>query len=117
MRQKKLEVENFLKTFKQKMKIWEVLFLDQRSKNVQALLDLELTPKDRQKTLSHLEVIDFSEGPKKDQFFSGQELWVFGKSIKKKEIYIKISLGFDGNHVICISFHLAEHKMYYPLKT
>ena len=43
-------------------------------------------------------------------------MWVFGKLIKNHEIYIKISLGIEGSSVICISFHLAEYKMTYPLK-
>jgi len=30
--------------------------------------------------------------------------------------FIKITLGIEGSSVICISFHLAEHKMQYPLK-
>lgn len=41
-------------------------------------------------------------------------MWVFGKSINKKEIYIKISTGLPNNKTWCISFHIAEHKMHYP---
>jgi len=43
-------------------------------------------------------------------------MWVFGKTIKEKEVYIKITMGVKDNSVICISFHLARHKMNYPLK-
>lgn len=43
---KSKEVEHFLKEFKQKMKIWDVLFRDERGKNAQALADLELRPSD-----------------------------------------------------------------------
>lgn len=35
------EVSTFLKDFKEKMKIWDVLFRDERGKNTQALVDLE----------------------------------------------------------------------------
>lgn len=38
------EVALFLSTFKEKMKFWDVLFRDDRGKNVQALIDLELRP-------------------------------------------------------------------------
>jgi hypothetical protein len=41
------EVAAFLKDFKEKMKFWEVLFRDDRGKNAQALVDLELRPIER----------------------------------------------------------------------
>ena len=43
-------------------------------------------------------------------------MWIFGKDVKGKEIYIKITMGSFGNSVICISFHIAEYEMQYPLK-
>jgi hypothetical protein len=43
-------------------------------------------------------------------------MWVFGKIVKKKEVYIKITIGAMDSGVICISFHLAQYKMNYPLK-
>jgi len=36
--------------------------------------------------------------------------------IQKKEVYIKITMGAMSSSVICISFHLAQQKMQYPLK-
>jgi hypothetical protein len=36
--------------------------------------------------------------------------------IKKKQVYIKITMGFKGASVLCISFHLAEHELNFPLK-
>ena len=83
---------------------------------MQALIDLELTPNDRLSILSKLNVKDYSEGPLEEKLYGGTNMWVFGKTIKKKEVYIKISLGAIGTTVICISFHLAEHKINYPLK-
>jgi hypothetical protein len=41
---KEAEVITFLKKFKEKMEIWDVLFRDDRGKNAQALVDLELRP-------------------------------------------------------------------------
>lgn len=110
------EVSDFLKEFKQKMTIWEVLFRDERGKNAQALVDLELRPNDRKSILENLQTIDYSEGPIEEKLYGGSAMWVFGKTIKKKEVYIKITLGAMGSSVICISFHLAEYKMLYPLK-
>lgn len=110
------EVEAFLKEFKEKMNFWNVLFRDERGKNAQALVDLELRPIDRRLALEQLKSIDFSEGPLEEKLYGGSDMWVFGKTIKKKEVYIKITIGGFGSSVICISFHLAEHKMQYPLK-
>ncbi len=110
------ETGAFLKDFKEKMKFRDVLFRDDRGKNAKALLELELRPMDRKAILEALEVRDYSEGPNKDQLYGGSDLWVFGKTTKKKEVYIKISMGAAGSGVICISFHLAEYKMNYPFK-
>lgn len=106
----------FLKDFKEKMKFWDVLFRDDRGKNTQALVDLELRPIERKAILEALEFEDYSEGPLEEKLYRGANMWVFGKIIKKKEVYIKITMGAMGSSVICISFHLAQHKMKYPLK-
>ena len=112
----KEEVETFLREFKQKMKIWSVLFRDDRGKNAQTLADLELRPVDREKVLEALGLEDYSEGPREEKLYKGSDLWVFGKEIKKNELYIKISIGFAGGSVLCISFHVAKDKMKYPFK-
>lgn len=109
-------VASFLKEFKEKMGFWDVLFRDDRGKNAQALIDLELRPIERKKILELLETKDYSEGPLEEILYKGSDMWVFGKLIKNKEIYIKITMGALGCEVICISFHLAQHKMIYPLK-
>ena len=43
-------------------------------------------------------------------------MWVFGKDVRGREIYIKIALGMQGGQTICISFHIAEHPLKYPFK-
>ena len=103
------EVTSFLKDFKEKMKFWDVLFRDDRGKNAQALVNLELRPMERKTILEAL-------ARSKKNLYGGADMWVFGKIIKKKEVYIKITIGAKESSVICISFHLAEHKMNYPLK-
>jgi len=110
------EAEAFLKIFHDKLKIWDVLYWDDRGKNTQALADLELRPVERTKILENLKPVDYSEGPMTDNFNSGSEIWVFGKEVKNQEVYIKITPGIPGSSVICISFHIAEHRMNYPLK-
>ncbi|WP_352422962.1 toxin [Proteiniphilum sp.] len=98
------------------MKIWDVMFRDERGKNFETLSELEIRPIDRKKVLEDLDVADYSEGPFEDTLYKGADMWVFGKTIKNREVYIKISLGEARSNVICISFHLAEYKMTYPFK-
>lgn len=111
-----VEVTSFLRNFKEKMKFWDVLFRDDRNKNAQALIDLELRPIDRITVLETLDIKDYSEGPLTETLYRGADMWVFGKTVKKKEVYIKITMGAMNSSAICISFHLAQHKMNYPFK-
>ena len=106
----------FLKEFKEKMVFWDVIFRDDRGKNTQTLTELEITPIGRKKVLEVLQVKDYSQGPLVETLYKGTDMWVFGKRIKNKEVYIKITIGAPSSNVICISFHLAEYKMLYPLK-
>lgn len=110
------EVETFLKDFKLKMRVFNILFRDERKKNTQALLSLEITPLARKEIIEKLTATEYSEGPLNDSLYGIASMWVFGKKIKGKEIYIKLSKGLPDSSVLCISFHDAEHAMNYPLK-
>jgi hypothetical protein len=104
-------IQSFLRDFKAKFGIWGVVFRDDRGKNAKALLDLDITPVYREQVLRELQVTDYYEGPKRETLYGGSDMWIFGKTIKGQEVYIKITLGFAGAQVICISFHVAEHSM------
>ena len=111
------EVEAFLAEFHARMKVWSVTFRDDRGKNMEALVVLGIVPRARERMLVELTVTDFSEGPMKDKLNSGPDLWVFGKELKARELYIKITLGVTGDgKVTCISFHAAVHPMKFPLR-
>jgi len=64
-----------------------------------------------------LSVLDYSLGPQPDLNRSG-EVWVFGKSISGLEIYIKLKIVEtpSSEAAVCLSFHIAERPMAYPLK-
>ena len=111
------EVTAFLNDFKVKLDTWGIFFRDDRGKNFQTLLDLELTYNDRIQVLKDLKKEDYSEGPLEDRLYGKASMWVFGKTVKAKEIYIKITLGSADAKVICISFHTSAHPMTYPLKS
>jgi hypothetical protein len=110
------EVERFLKDFKTKMKIYRIIFWDDRGKNTQALLDLEITPVRRREVIESLNTEDYSQGPLEEKMSGMLPMWVFGKELKKTEVYIKICMGAANSNVICISFHPSEHPMNYPFK-
>jgi hypothetical protein len=105
-----------VKEFHIKIKMWDILFLDERDKNSQTLSDLELMPNERKKIIEKLEIDDYCEGPLEETQYGGSEMWVFGRMLRRKEIYIKITLGALNTSVICISFHIAEYKMNYQFK-
>jgi hypothetical protein len=110
------EVSAYLQAFKAKMAVWGVVFRDDRGKNTLALLELGLTPADRKAVLMSLVPEDYYKGPRNEMLYGGQDMWEFGRTITTQEVYIKISEGFEGAQVLCISFHPAERPMLYPLK-
>src|SRR4030042_7043444 len=80
-----------------------------RQKNLDAIGQLGLTLADVQDEILSLSVDDFSEGPLKDKHVPG-DLWVFGKMIRGKEVYIKLRLSGDEKrpNVFVVSFPFAE---------
>ncbi|MEZ5199110.1 MAG: toxin [Bacteroidales bacterium] len=114
--QTKQEVENYIKELRVKINIFGILFLDDRGKNQQTLHDLEISPVKRIEIIKSLKTEDYSEGPLDEKMRGILPMWIFGKIVKKKEVYIKVSMGTENNQAVCISFHIAEHPMNYPFK-
>lgn len=96
--------------------MFDIIFRDDRGKNLQTLATLEIAPIYRKKVVQDIEPEDYSEGPIVDTLNKMGEMWVFGKDVKGHEVYIKITLGQPNCSTICISFHLAELPMSYPFK-
>jgi len=112
----KQEVELFLNQLKDKIKVFDVAFRP-RDKNIECLAELDITPSKRIEYLMNLRVEDYYSGPNKDTFDSTKpDYYEFGIQIKGKEVYIKISPGLPNKMVDCMSFHIAEFPMNYPLK-
>lgn len=107
------EVEKFLKHFFAKLDIWGIYFLN-REKNQNALSTLGIVPQAREKYIREICGEDYVETITSAMAFG--EMWVFGKGINGREVYIKISLGNPGNKTICISFHEAENPVRYAFK-
>ena len=108
------DVEEFLLEFKAKLKVFGVIFTN-RDKNFETLVALEMNTVNRSKILEQLTVVDYYKGPTQD-YNNGPSLWEFGKKIKQRDVYIKITLGAYSRPVICISFHIAERPIKYPFK-
>lgn len=113
----KEEVQKFLEQFNAKVKVFGIIFRDDRPKNKEALQQLDITPMQRELIVKSLQVQDYVEGPVIDVLNQQGEMWVFGKDVKGREVYIKITLGYQNGQTICISFHIAEHSMQYPFKS
>ncbi len=57
------QVDVFLRELKVKIEIFGILFLDERGKNAQALLDLNVTPVKRIEIVKNLKPEEYSQGP------------------------------------------------------
>ena len=112
----KEEVQKFLNQFHEKTRVFGIIYRDDRGKNQKALEELEIVQSYRRVVIENLIVEDYVQGPVVDELNKLGEMWVFGKDIKEREVYIKIMLGGVGCQTICISFHLAERPLIYPFK-
>lgn len=112
----KEDVQNFLDQFHAKMKVFDILFRDDRGKNQKALEELEIKPSYRKVVIESLTVEDYVEGPVVDRINKLGDMWVFGKDVKGRDVYIKIMISEHGGQTICISFHLADFPLKYIFK-
>ena len=86
----KEEVQKFLNQFHEKMKIFGIIYRDDRGKNQKTLEELEIVPSYRRVVIENLVVEDYVQGPVVDELNKLGEMWVFGKDVKGREVYIKI---------------------------
>lgn len=84
---------------------------------IEALTLLGITRRICHDELLSLSVEDYCQGPEDDRDRPG-EVWVFGKRFEGKDIYIKLKLAKVGKETIakCLSFHLAEFPLCFPLR-
>ena len=85
-----------------------------RPENKDCILALGFRPSDIANTILSLSVVNYCEGPCHDHDQPGQ-LWVFGKVIDNKEVYIKLKLASLSilKMVRIISFHFARETLNY----
>ena len=79
------------------------------------LLDLDYDIEDVVDRLKELTVEEYSETKIDKDDLDPPLLFVFGKNINRKLIYIKLKIkGDQKRHVLCVSFHYAMDKMKFP---
>jgi hypothetical protein len=114
---KRGKVAKFLKEFKKIATTGRGLDLIPRAENIACLAELRITKKNQKEEIMNLTVDDYCEGPEPDKDRPG-EVWLFGKRISGKEVYIKLKIAQVGKETIakCLSFHPAKHPLCFPFK-
>ena len=79
------------------------------------LLDLDYDTVDVVDRLKELTVSDYSETLIDKDDDKPPLLFVFGKDINNRQVYIKLKIkGENNRRILCLSFHYAKHKMKFP---
>jgi hypothetical protein len=110
------EISRFLAQFHAKAKVFGISYFGGREKNMNTLAELGITAKLRDEIVKQITVEDYYKGPDPNTQNNLGDMWVFGKTVNSKEVYIKVTLGITNQSAICISFHTAEHPIKYPYK-
>ena len=91
------------------------MYLIVTDKNKITLIDLEFDVYDVVDSLKELTVRDYSHTLLDQEDNNPPLLFVFGKHINGRCVYIKLKIkGEYNNKVLCLSFHYAEWDMHFP---
>lgn len=89
---------------------------DQEFSTPYTLLDLNYDIEDVIDRLKELKVEEYSETKIDKNDVNPPVLFVFGKDIDDRLIYIKLKIKDQQKQVLCVSFHYAKDKMEFPYK-
>lgn len=88
---------------------------DERYSTPYTLLDLNYDTSDVVDRLKELSVHEYSETLVDKDDLNPPLLFVFGKNIDDKQIYVKLKITANpSDHILCVSFHYAKEKMIFP---
>lgn len=112
------EVESFLQQFSICVEFGTKVEFRRTPKNVQGLIDLNMTEAQAVGRVLKLSACDYCRGPEPDCDEDGKEIWVFGCLEAGLEIYIKLRLdpAKPFSRPVIRSFHPAEHRLAFPHK-
>ena len=83
---------------------------------VSTLVDLGYDIDDIAGCLRTLSIAEYSQTLMDRDDFNPPLLYVFGKMVEGRTIYIKLKIKSGNKKVVCVSFHYAEHDMNYPYR-
>jgi uncharacterized protein YdiU (UPF0061 family) len=98
----------------------EFVFIQKKKKNREfstpyTMVDLEYDIEDVVERLRELTVGEYSETLVDKDDINPPLLFVFGKNINNKQVYVKLKIkGEINRRVLCVSFHYAEKVMSFP---
>lgn len=87
---------------------------DQKFSTPYTLLDLDYDVEDIVSRLKELKVEEYSESKIDRDDANPPVLFVFGKEINGRLIYVKLKIREQKRQVLCVSFHYAKDKMEFP---
>jgi hypothetical protein len=113
---KEEEINRFLKEFKMVAKQRGIDFVP-RQEFIETLILFGITRRNCEEEILSLSVDDYCQGPDDDRDRPGK-VWIFGRHIEDREVYIKLKLATVGKEMIakCLSFHPAGFPLCFPLQ-
>ena len=88
---------------------------DEEHSTPYTILDLDYDIWDVVERLKELSVAEYSETKIDKDDLNPPLLFVFGKDINNKLVYIKLKIkGDNKKRVLCVSFHYAKEPMVFP---
>jgi hypothetical protein len=105
------EVNGFLAQFHTKAKVFGITYFGGREKNMNTLAELGITAKFRDDIVKQLSTEDFYKGPEPNVQNNLGDMWVFGKTINSKDVYIKITLGLT-NAALSVCFSTLPNNSF-----
>ena len=111
----KAEAEEFLRQARELLAQGRVIFVSRRE-NLLWIEELEITIEQVYEVLGLLSVNNYCARPEEDRDRIATFLWKFGRTIEKRETYIKLKIeeSAKGKVLKCLSFHLARFALEYP---
>ncbi|MDO4556719.1 MAG: hypothetical protein Q4B70_16515 [Lachnospiraceae bacterium] len=88
---------------------------DQKFSTPYTMLDLDYDTDDVVERLKELSIAEYSETKIDKDDLNPPLLFVFGKDINNKLVYVKLKIkGNQQKHILCVSFHYAKEGMEFP---
>lgn len=89
---------------------------DQKFSTPYTLLDLDYDTEDIVNHLKELKLSEYSETKIDTDDVHPPVLFVFGKDISDRLIYVKLKIRDGGRKVVCVSFNYAKRTMLFPYR-